>query len=205
MIATLIRMLTGVQARFAGDAEPDGAKSIYFANHTSNLDGPVIWASLPSHIRARTRPIAARDYWDGGPIRRYLANRVFRCVLIERKKVSKSNNPLVAMEAALDAGDSLIIFPEGGRTSADAEHMGEFKPGLWHLARKHPTVRLVPVRLENLNRILPKGDFLFIPLVASATFGEPIAFDPDKDRFMQRARQSIENMQRGGCGETSHA
>lgn len=205
MIATLIRILTGVQARWAGRTEPDRAQSIYFANHTSNLDGPVIWASLPAPIRARTRPIAARDYWDRGPIRRYLANRVFRCVLIDRKKVSKSNNPLVAMEAALDAGDSLIIFPEGGRTSADAEHMGEFKPGLWHLARKHPNVRLVPVRLENLNRILPKGDFLFVPLVASATFGEPIAFDPDKDRFMQAAREAIERMQQRGCGETTHA
>jgi 1-acyl-sn-glycerol-3-phosphate acyltransferase len=193
--AMLIRALTGVRARWAGEQMPDlRRQSVFFANHTSNLDGPTIWASLPKHVRDRTRPIAAQDYWTRGPVRRFLANNVFRCVLIERNKVSKSCNPLVAMEAALAAGDSLIIFPEGGRKGSEDGELGEFKPGLWHLAKKHPGVAFVPVYLENLNRILPKGDFLWIPLMASATFGEPIAFDPDKTRYMNTAKAAIERM-----------
>ena len=120
MVAGLIRLVTGAQARWKGadPVRPDGSvpQRIFFANHTSNLDAPVIWASLPTPVRRVTRPVAARDYWDAGPVRRRIANGTFRAVLIERKNVTKSNNPLVVMEAALAAGDSLILFPEGGRS-----------------------------------------------------------------------------------------
>ncbi len=193
--ASIIRLLTGVQARWAGENPPElDRQSVFFANHTSNLDGPTIWASLPKRVRDRTRPIAAQDYWTRGPVRRFLANNVFRCVLIERNKVSKSSNPLVVMEAALAAGDSLIIFPEGGRKGTEDGELGEFKPGIWHLARKYPHVQFVPVYLENLSRILPKGEFLWIPLMASATFGEAIPFDTHKSRFMHSAKTAIEQM-----------
>ncbi len=202
MVAVLIRLITGITARWMGIGPLDevgrAPQRVYFANHTSNLDGPVVWASLPAPLRRQTRPVAAQDYWNGGGIRRFLANKVFRCVLIERKKVTKSSNPLVAMEAALTAGDSLIIFPEGGRTADDSGEMGEFKPGLWHLAKKHPNVQFVPVYLENLNRILPKGDFLFIPLMAAATFGTPIAYDADRQVFLANARDAIVKMRRRG-------
>lgn len=204
MIAGIIRLITGAQARWTDDPiRPDGSvpQRIYFANHGSNLDAPVIWASLPTAIREKTRPVAARDYWEGGRLRRHLAQRVFRCVLIERVRVTKSSNPLVAMEAALDEGSSLIIFPEGRRSFNEDEEMGQFKPGLWHLARKHPEVELVPVFLENLNRILPKGEFILIPLLAAVTFGRPIKLmeNEEKEAFLARAKLVIETLSAGGA------
>jgi 1-acyl-sn-glycerol-3-phosphate acyltransferase len=200
MVAGLIRLITGAQARWVGvdPIREDGSVPlrIYFANHASNLDAPVIWASLPSLLRRKTRPVAARDYWDGGLLRRFLANRVFCVVLIERKKVTASHNPLVAMEAALAAGESLIIFPEGTRTLDDAGEIGEFRPGLWHLAKKHPEAQLVPVHLENLNRILPKGSVILIPLLAAVTFGTPIRIEEgeDKSAFLARAKQAVADL-----------
>jgi 1-acyl-sn-glycerol-3-phosphate acyltransferase len=200
MTAGIIRLITGAQARWQGvePVAPDGSipQRIYFANHASNLDAPLIWASLPIELRRRTRPVAAKDYWDRGTLRRYLSSSVFRAVLIERKRVTAHSNPLGAMEEALDAGDSLVIFPEGTRTEDEEGEMNAFKPGLWHLARKHPQVQLVPVYLENLNRILPKGEFLFIPLLAAVTFGTPVSFDPDEPKlaFLKRARASVEAM-----------
>lgn len=200
MIAWLIRMITGVQARWLGVAptEPDGAlpQRIYFANHTSNLDAPVIWASLPRPLRRRTRPVAARDYWLGDPVRRWLATRVFRAVLIERKKVTARANPLLEMQAALDAGDSLILFPEGGRSGADEVELHAFKPGLWHLARRNPGVQLVPVHLENLNRILPRGGVLLVPLLAAVKFGAPLerVAGEQKHDFLRRARAAVAAM-----------
>lgn len=197
MIAWLIRMFTGVQARWTGVAPTDetGAipQRVYFANHTSNLDAPVIWAALPTPLRKVTRPVAARDYWQRGPIRRFLANKVFRALLIERKKITPSCNPLRDMQAVLDEGDSLIIFPEGGRAGDDDVDVSEFKPGLWHLARKHRNVQLVPVYLENLNRILPKGDFLLVPLLAAVKFGEPIRLNDGEAKadFLIRARDAV--------------
>jgi 1-acyl-sn-glycerol-3-phosphate acyltransferase len=200
MTAGIIRLITGAQARWEGvePVAPDGSipQRIYFANHASNLDAPVIWAALPRELRRRTRPVAAKDYWDRGGLRRHLASNVFRAVLIERKRVTAHANPLAAMEDALDAGDSLIIFPEGTRTEDEEGEMNPFKPGLWHLARKHPAVQLVPVYLENLNRILPKGEFLLIPLLAAVTIGAPLALGPDEPKaaFLERARASVEAM-----------
>src|SRR5437016_4277515 len=106
MIGSLIRLLTGAQARWVGVAPvlEDGSipTRIYFANHSSHLDAPVIWSSLPDPLRKRTRPVAGRDYWEKNAIRRYFAKHVFRAVLIERSKVTPSTNPLPAMEAALE-------------------------------------------------------------------------------------------------------
>lgn len=192
MIAGLIRLLTGAQARWIGCA-PEARQRIYFANHTSNLDGPTIWASLPTTLRNRTRPIAARDYWEAGPLRRKLARDVFRAVLISRSKITAENNPLRDMEAALAEGSSLILFPEGTRTIDEDAGMNPFKPGLWHLAKRHPDVELVPVHLENLSRILPKGEILLVPLLAAVTFGEPIALHEGEEKpvFLERARAAV--------------
>ncbi|MBK8181279.1 MAG: 1-acyl-sn-glycerol-3-phosphate acyltransferase [Planctomycetes bacterium] len=199
MIAGLIRLLTGAQGRWIA-VEPVDRPRIYFANHQSNLDAPVIWASLPAGLRAKTRPVAARDYWEKGPLRRWLAQDVFRVVLIERSGITPSNNPMTALEAALEAGDSLILFPEGTRQTAEDAGLNPFKPGLWHLARKHPELELVPVWLENLNRILPKGEIVPLPLMGSVTFGAPLALAPGEDRgaFMARAQAAVLALEAAG-------
>lgn len=189
-IIGLVRLLTGVRARWSGCA-PTGTQRIYFANHTSNLDAVVLWAALPQALRERTRPVAAHDYWTKGVIRPYLASRVFKAVLIERKKVTVKNNPLVPMLAALDEGSSLIIFPEGGRMEGDQP--AQFKGGLYHLASHRSDVELVPVWIDNVNRVLPKGEFLPVPMLGSVTMGAPLAFDRDetKEIFLERARLAL--------------
>ncbi len=195
MIAGLIRLFTGAQARWAG-CSPDLVQRVYFANHTSHLDFPVIWASLPDAVRARTRPVAARDYWEGTRLRRYLARDVFRAIMVERSKAALRNNPLRPMEEAVEAGDSLILFPEGTRNLDQDEGLRPFKPGLYHLARLFPHLQMVPVYLENLNRILPKGEFIPIPLLAAVTFGVPIGLSPGEDKrtFLARARGAVAAM-----------
>ena len=197
MFAIVIRAITGVHARWIGvdpvDADGRLTQRVYFANHASNLDAPVIWSSLPRPLRKKTRPIAARDYWSRGPLRRFFALKVLNAVLIERVKVTKSNHPLVPMEAALDAGDSLIIFPAGTRATDPDAAPAAFKPGLYHLARKYPAVQFVPVYLENLNRILPKGEAILVPLLAAARFGAPVRLGPGEARqaFLDRARDAL--------------
>lgn len=193
LVAFLVRLLTGLQARWLG-IEPVDRQRIYFANHTSTLDAAVIWAALPENLRAKTRPVAAKDYWDTGALRRWLAHRIFRALLIERKKVTAENNPLTGMLAVLDAGESLIIFPEGGRFSGPEPQ--RFKGGLFHLAKDRPGVELVPVYLENLNRILPKGEFLAVPLMGSLTLGAPLRLEPGetKQAFLERTREAVWNL-----------
>jgi 1-acyl-sn-glycerol-3-phosphate acyltransferase len=193
VLTSCIRAACGSFARFA-DLSILDAPCIYFANHTSHLDFAVLWANLPTEARNRCIPIAAKDYWNAGPIRRILAKNFLRAVLVDREHLSAHDNPLVQMDAALARGDSLIIFPEGTR-SLDGQ-MRPFKPGLFHLARRNPEVPLVPVYLENLNRILPKGELLPVPLLSTITFGRPMRLRPreSKSDFLTRTQDALKEL-----------
>jgi 1-acyl-sn-glycerol-3-phosphate acyltransferase len=193
LLTGVVRLLCGVRAHWQG-CDPVPGQRIYFANHTSNLDALVIWAALPPSLRAATRPVAARDYWQKGPIRRHLANHVFHAILIERQKVTVSTNPLTAMVEAMGTTDSLIIFPEGGRKNGPEPEA--FKSGLYHLAKQKPDAELVPVYLENLNRVLPKGESLPVPTLCSLTIGTPIRLEPSEPKpdFLERARLAVWNL-----------
>ena len=189
-LVAMAKLVSGANARWIGCA-PDVRQRVYFANHTSNLDALVIWASLPPPVRALTRPVAARDYWIKSKLRLYLANKIFNAVLIERKKPTAHDNPLTDMLNALGDRHSLIIFPEGGRQTGT--ELAPFKGGLFHLAKDRPDVEFVPVLLENLNRILPKGEFLPVPLMGSLSFGVPIKLEAgeDKTAFLERAQNAV--------------
>ena len=191
LLTGLARFITGANARWIGSA-PETKQRIYFANHTSNLDALILWAALPSEVRAKTRPVAAHDYWTGDPFRRYMAEKVFNAILIERKKVTVSSNPIPKILQALGTEYSVIIFPEGKRNAGP--EVGEFKSGLYHLAISRPDVELIPVFLQNLNRILPKGEFLPVPLLGSIFFGAPLKLNPDERKadFLVRARAAVE-------------
>lgn len=191
--AGAIRLGSGVRMLPASALPP--APFVLFANHTSHLDFAVIWSALPQPFRATVRPVAGRDYWEKTRVRRWVAARVFQAVLIERQKVTVATNPLEPMLAALDAGSSLIVFPEGTRNCEG--NLQPFKPGLYHIAHARPAIPLVPIHLDNLNRILPKGDFLAVPLIASIAIGPPItlAAGENKPAFLARARSAVMALQ----------
>ena len=190
LFAAMARLISGANARWVG-CEPNVRQRVYFANHTSNLDALVIWSALPPDVRALTRPVAARDYWIKSKLHLYLANKIFNAVLIERKKPTAHDNPLKDMLNALGDRHSLIIFPEGGRQTGT--ELAPFKGGLFHLAKDRPDVEFVPVLLENLNRVLPKGEFLPVPLMGSLSFGAPIKLEAgeDKTTFLERAQNAV--------------
>jgi 1-acyl-sn-glycerol-3-phosphate acyltransferase len=193
-LAQAVRALTGARARWLGGDPVATVPRIYFANHTSNLDFVLLWSSLPPVLRARTRPAAARDYWAANRWRRHIAEGIFRAVLIERKHVTRHNNPIAALSDVLASGESIIIFPEGGRRDEPDGGMGAFKSGLFHLARQRPEAELIPVFIDNLNRVLPKGEFLPVPIICSVTFGPPLAPVPGegKSEFLERASRAVQ-------------
>ena len=74
--------------------------------------------------------------------------------------------------------------------------MGAFRSGLYHLCRGHPEVEVMPVHLENLNRILPKGHTLPVPMLSRITFGEPFRLEPGevKADFLDRAWHRVNDL-----------
>ena len=186
-LAALVRLVLGAAVGFQAELDP-ARQRVFVANHSSHLDTVLIWASLPTRLRAGTRPVAAADYWGRSRFRRFLCGRL-RAVLIDRK--GGGREALGRMQAALAAGDSLLVFPEGTRGGSDVPQA--FRRGIYHLCAQRPGLEVVPVYLENLNRILPKGEFLPVPLLARVVFGAPTALEAgeEKEAFLGRLREGV--------------
>jgi len=199
-LVMLAKVLSGATVRWV-DCEPDTCQRVYFANHTSHLDALVLWASLSKPIRALTRPVAAADYWEGGPVRRYMA-KSFNALLIDRTKIKVHNSPIDMMIRSIGDTESLIVFPEGGRNHQP--EMKPFKSGLFYLAKKRPDLELVPVYIDNLNRVMPKGQFLPVPLLSCISIGAPMWLESGEKKvsFLNRAREAVLSMKDGSDAES---
>ena len=185
----LIRVLTGAQARWQG-CPPKAEQRIYFANHQSHADLVLMWAALPAELRSITRPIAAKDYWTKTPFNKWITTSVFNAIYVDRVKTT-DQDPLEPLIDALENGDSIILFPEGTRGNHDEPQ--SFKSGLFNLALKFPHVVLVPAWINNVQRVMPKGEVVPVPILCSVTYGAPIAVEAGEDRahFLTRARQAV--------------
>lgn len=185
----VVRLLTGAQARWHG-CPPKAEQRIYFANHQSHADLVLIWAALPQELRSITRPIAARDYWTASRFKQWITTEVFNAVYVERERKG-DEDPLQPLIQALDSGDSLILFPEG--TRGFEEDPQPFKSGLYNLALRFPDVVLVPTWIHNVQRVMPKGEVVPVPVLCSVTFGEPVRLGEGESRadFLARARLAV--------------
>ncbi len=197
VLAFIARLITGAQGHWKG-CPPKAEQRIYFANHQSHLDWVLIWAALPRELRATTRPIAARDYWTATPLKAWITSQIFHAVYVSRHRTKGASgietddqDPLEPLVEALRSGDSLVIFPEGTRSAKGLPQA--FKSGLFHLAEQFPTVSLVPVWIDNVQRVMPKGEVVPVPILCTATFGAPLLLQPGEDKrgFLERARDAV--------------
>jgi 1-acyl-sn-glycerol-3-phosphate acyltransferase len=139
--------------------------AVYAANHTSYMDIPVVYASLPFQFRI----LAKKELWRWAFIGWYL-NRSGQLPI----DTGDAHAPLSSLGAAvrtLRAGMPLFVFPEGGRTLN-----GELQPflsGAAYLAIR-AQVPLVPVALEGVYDLLPIHTHHFFPGALTLSVGEPI-------------------------------
>ena len=188
-LAFVARLITGAQGHWLG-CPPKAEQRIYFANHQSHLDWVLIWAALPRELRAATRPIAAKDYWTSSPFKHWLTSAVFNAVYVDRQRTD-DQDPLEPLLEALNNGDSLVIFPEGTRSSEGEPQ--DFKSGLFHLAEAFPQVQLIPAWIDNVQRVMPKGEVVPVPILCSVTFGAPLQLQAGEEKraFLERARDAV--------------
>lgn len=185
------RAWTGVRPLWVG-AVPRLKQRVYFANHGSHGDFVMIWACLPPPVRRVTRPVAGQDYWLASWARRFAASRVFRALLIDRHPKPDAPSPVALMGEVLRQGDSLILFPEGTRNTTEASLL-PFKSGLYHLSQQSPDVEFVPVWIDNIRRVMPKGELIPVPMICTVSFGPPLVLDAQegKEAFLQRAQAAV--------------
>lgn len=191
LIVGFARAVTAVRGVWDG-IEPVQGQRIYFANHNSHGDFVLVWTVLPPDLRLRARPVAGADYWLTSKLKSFIGKDVFNAVLIDRNPETRTDDPMTQMSAALKSGDSLILFPEGTRNTGQSPLL-PFKSGLFHLATANPEIDMVPVWIENLNRVMPKGALVPIPLICTVTFGAAMRLEAGEDKasFLARAESAL--------------
>jgi 1-acyl-sn-glycerol-3-phosphate acyltransferase len=182
------KLLTGARLIWRG-CKPLQKQRIYYANHGSHADFVLIWSAFPKHIREKTRAVAAADYWTKTAVHRYMIGRIFNAVLVERN--AKTLNPLKPVSEALKEGYSIIIFPEGTRNKEDG--LLPFKAGIYLLAKENPNVEIVPIWLDNLKRVMPKGHFIPLPFLCTLVAGDAVKLNENetKQEFLDRLRDEL--------------
>lgn len=191
-LSGFVSFITGVRPKFEGDLNFSPEQKVYFANHGSHGDFVLVWISLPKRWRSVVRPVAGADYWLSGRIKRFIINNVFNALLIMRK----GNDPkaiTAQMTEALQQGSSLIIFPEGTRNTNDDVLLLPFKSGIYHLARENPDTQFIPIWIDNINRVLPKGKLVPVPIICDVYIGNAMQLFPgeEKEEFLQRTQDAL--------------
>jgi 1-acyl-sn-glycerol-3-phosphate acyltransferase len=125
---------------------------VVVANHASHADTAVLLAALPW----AGRPVfgAAADYWFDVPVRRFIATSLAGILPVRRSSDGGYDTLLAAAGPALKAGRTVILYPEGTRSTDGS--IGEFRSGAVRLARECG-VPIVPVAVLGTADVLPKN------------------------------------------------
>lgn len=216
VVRPLLTVVLGINLRHAGRL-PKTGPAILAANHNSHLDTLLLMSLYPLAQLHRVRPVAAADYFLKNRLVAWFALNVLRILPLSRRPKKApppqpapwsgegrgvmpkpvNERPLAHIEAALAAGEILILFPEGSR--GEPERRGELKSGIAHLMEHAPQVPVVPLFLRGLGKALPKGEWLPVPFFADGYVGEPLVWQGSRaatmaalgERFAALERESV--------------
>jgi 1-acyl-sn-glycerol-3-phosphate acyltransferase len=194
LVRPFLALVLGVNLRHA-ERLPLTGPAILAANHNSHLDTLLLMSLFPLAQLYRVRPVAAADYFLRNRFIAWFALNVMHILPLARRP-KPGEPPLAHIEAALNAGDILILFPEGSR--GEPEKRSELKSGIAHLMEHAPSVPVVPVYLHGLGKALPKGDWLPVPFFADGWVGEPLTWQGERASTMQALEARFAELERQG-------
>jgi 1-acyl-sn-glycerol-3-phosphate acyltransferase len=165
---------------------------LLIANHSSHLDAVALLSLFPGSRLKRIRPVAAADYFERNRLVGGLTRVLFHTLPIARDARSADHDPRLRMLAALERGQSLILFPEG--TRGHGPDLGRFRGGIAWLAERRPDTPIVPVYLENMGRALPKGEVLPVPFFCGIRIGPAVFPRGSTDEILRTLEQAVRQL-----------
>ncbi len=167
------------------------ANVVYYANHTSHFDLLVVLSALKRPQRRNLHPIAAKEYWGKNWIRRFISLHVLDAIFIDRRHPQRAKQTFNVIHDKLNAGQSILVFPEGTRHETDVHP--EFHNGIYLIAKMRPETLFIPIYLKGFDRTLPKGEYLPAPNMGEITFRQGLQILPNdtKQTFTERCRLAL--------------
>lgn len=189
IVRPMVLLIFGVHVRGREHLSSD-KPCIIVANHNSHLDTLVLMSLFPLHKIHHIRPVAAADYFMKNRIIAWFSTQFIGIIPLSRKVERSHTHPLEAVRQTLEAGDSIILFPEGSR--GEAEQMSKFKSGVAHLAKMAPHISVVPIYLGGAGKVLPKGEALLVPFIIDVHINEPMMIgEEDTQAFTEQLEEVI--------------
>jgi 1-acyl-sn-glycerol-3-phosphate acyltransferase len=168
--------------------------AIVIANHSSHFDTPVALSVLPSRISHKTLVAAAADKFYA--VRR--KNAWWYSLFMNTFPVHRGGGTkqLEYPVSALKRGWSILIYPEGGRSKSG--QVQKFKHGVTIMAMQ-AQVPVIPIYVEGLRNVMPKGQRTPQPAPVSARVGAPvwlegIASVPEGTAMLENAMRELAGM-----------
>jgi 1-acyl-sn-glycerol-3-phosphate acyltransferase len=147
----------------------DKQHALFVANHHSHLDTSLLLTSIPQPWRHKLVVAAAADYFFDTRVKATMSALTIGAFPIDRHSMGRASADQAA--ELLEAGNSLLIYPEGGRSP---DGWGQpFKGGAAYLALRC-NVPIVPIYLAGTGRIWRKGQRLPKPSTTTVLFGDPM-------------------------------
>ncbi len=159
--------LAGCQVHVTGAENiPQDTPVLFVSNHQSNFDIPILMAHID-----RPKGFIAKESLEKLPLVSQWMRHI-HCVFIKRGSPRDAAAAINQGIKLLKSGYSLVIFPEGTRSTDGA--LQEFKPGALKLATK-AGVPMVPVTISGSIQMMRKGSLIIHPATVQLTISPAIA------------------------------
>ncbi len=170
---------------------PKAGPAVIVANHNSHLDTLVLMSLYPLSQIHKVRPVAAADYFLKQKVLAWFALNIIGIIPLDRSNFKR--DLFKQCHQALDAGDILLIFPEGSR--GNAEQLSKLKGGVHHLLKgERSDTPVYPVMLHGLGMALPKGTALLVPFNCDVIIGEPHEMPESSKVFIEQLAATFQHL-----------
>ncbi|HVT52163.1 MAG TPA: lysophospholipid acyltransferase family protein [Dongiaceae bacterium] len=187
----LVLVVLGLNVR-NGSGLPKNGPAILVANHNSHIDTFVLISLFPLKLLGKLRPVAAADYFLSNRALAWFTLNIVNMIPIERAakgKIDRNADPLEACVKALQAGEILLVFPEG--TRGEAETLAKFKGGVARLKEQFPDMPVIPIYMHGLGRVMPKGEIALVPVVVDVFVGDPVPWSGNRADFTRAMEEAV--------------